>query len=69
MLDINIDLCKGCSYCIKFCPKKILELSKERNKSGHFYPHVNDADKCISCAICATMCPEAAIELKKEENA
>jgi len=68
MLTINAPLCKGCGYCIKYCPKSILEMGKERNNHGHFYPFMTDADKCISCAICATMCPEAAIELTKEEK-
>ena len=68
MLQINIDLCKGCSYCVKFCPKNILALGKERNKHGHFYPSITAPESCISCGMCATICPEGAIELKKEGN-
>lgn len=68
MLTINADLCKGCGYCIKYCPKKVLEMGKERNKRGHFYPFMTDESKCISCAICATMCPEGAIELTAKED-
>ncbi len=63
MIKLNPIMCKGCSYCIQFCPKHILELGKERNKRGYFYPFVTDPDACISCAICASMCPEGAIEL------
>ena len=65
MIDLNVMLCKGCSFCVKFCPKNILELGKERSKKGFFYPHLTDSEKCISCGICATVCPEGAIELKK----
>ena len=68
MLKINTSLCKGCSYCIKFCPKKILELGTERNNHGHFFPLVTDESSCISCAMCATICPEGAIEILKEET-
>ncbi len=68
MLNINTSLCKGCSYCIKFCPKKILELGAERNKHGHFFPLVTNESDCIACAMCATICPEGAIELTKEET-
>ena len=69
MIQINEKLCKGCEYCITFCPKKILALGNERNKRGHFYPFLSDKDACISCGICALMCPEGAIELPgKEDN-
>ena len=63
MIVLNNYLCKGCGYCVKFCPKQILEMGEERNKRGFFYPVVTDKEKCISCAICASMCPEGAIEL------
>lgn len=69
MLNINTSLCKGCAYCIKFCPKNILEMGKERNNHGHFFPLLTDTEKCISCAMCATICPEGAIEITKEETA
>ena len=63
MVEINNNLCKNCGYCIKFCPKKILEFGHERNRRGHFYPVMTDESACITCAICATMCPEGAIEV------
>ena len=68
MLRINVDLCKGCSYCVKFCPKSILALGKERNKHGHFYPSLTSPETCISCGMCATICPEGAVEITKEAN-
>lgn len=68
MLSINNDLCKGCSYCVKFCPKSILTMGKERNKHGHFVAVMTDAAQCISCGMCANICPEGAIEIKKEEQ-
>lgn len=63
MIDLKAILCKGCGYCMKFCPKQILQMSTERNTRGHFYPIVTDESACISCGICASMCPEGAIEL------
>lgn len=68
MVKLNELFCKGCSFCVKFCPKGILELGTERNRKGHFFPHVTDPSKCISCGICATMCPEAALEIHKEDG-
>ena len=55
MVTINSMMCKGCGYCIKFCPKHILEMSKERSDKGHFYPVNIDESACTSCAICALM--------------
>ena len=68
LTKINPDLCKGCSYCIKFCPKKILTMGSERNRKGHFYPVYTDENACNSCGICALMCPEGAIEIEKGEK-
>lgn len=59
--------CKGCGYCVHFCPKKALELGKERNGIGNFFP-VADSEKCIGCGICATMCPDAALEIREESG-
>ncbi|MBR1810077.1 MAG: 4Fe-4S dicluster domain-containing protein [Clostridia bacterium] len=69
MVEIHAYLCKNCGYCVKFCPKQILEIGTQRNRHGHFYPHLTDAGACISCAICASMCPEGAIELPEKGDA
>ena len=68
MVTINSIMCKGCGYCIKFCPKHILEMSKERSQRGHFYPVNVNKDECTNCAICALVCPEAAIEVATDKE-
>ena len=68
MVTINSIMCKGCGYCIKFCPKHILEMSKERSQRGHFYPVNINKDECTNCAICALVCPEAAIEVTSDKE-
>ncbi len=59
--------CKGCGYCVNFCPKKAVSFGRERNGLGVFFP-VIDREACIACGICATVCPDAALELREEEN-
>ena len=60
--------CKGCGYCVHFCPKHVLEIGKTRNAIGAFYPVAANLEACIGCGICATMCPDAALEIREEEN-
>jgi 2-oxoglutarate ferredoxin oxidoreductase subunit delta len=57
------DRCKGCKFCIEFCPADVLEVSRELNAKGYHYPVVR-ADKeesCIHCQFCDLVCPELAI--------
>ena len=55
------DQCKGCGYCIKFCPKKVLEESQEINARGVNPPKIVDESKCIVCSFCTAVCPDFAI--------
>jgi len=55
------DECKGCGYCIRFCPKKVLEESKEINARGVHPPKVVDENQCIVCSFCTAVCPDFAI--------
>lgn len=64
---IERELCKGCDYCVIYCPKGVIAIDKEFNMSGYFPACVKYAEKCTGCALCAYMCPEIAIEVWKEE--
>jgi len=55
------DQCKGCGFCIQFCPKKVLEESEEINERGVHPPTIVDEDKCIICSFCTSVCPDFAI--------
>jgi 2-oxoglutarate ferredoxin oxidoreductase subunit delta len=55
------DQCKGCSYCIQFCPRKVLEESQEMNARGVHPPKVVDESKCVVCNFCTSICPDFAI--------
>ena len=68
LVEVNGKLCKGCAYCIKFCPKQILEMGTVRGPKGYFIPAVTDQEKCIACQMCSTVCPEGAIEVSKGDE-
>ncbi|MCK4700903.1 MAG: 4Fe-4S binding protein [Bacteroidales bacterium] len=55
------DRCKGCEFCIEFCPAGILELSDKFNSKGYHPPRVIDEDACYGCRLCELICPEFAI--------
>jgi 2-oxoglutarate ferredoxin oxidoreductase subunit delta len=65
------DECKGCGYCIEYCPRKVLEESDEINARGVHPPKIVDGDKCMNCGFCTAVCPDFAIfvvEKQKEKG-
>ena len=59
--------CKGCGYCIEYCPKKILEFSGKFNKKGYHPPQVMRPEHCVNCHFCEIICPEFAIYSKESQ--
>ncbi|MEG0912796.1 MAG: 4Fe-4S binding protein [Oscillospiraceae bacterium] len=57
--------CKGCGYCVNFCPKQALSVSEEINEKG-YNPVQLDREKCIVCGICYNVCPDYVFEVEKE---
>ncbi|HOC91254.1 MAG TPA: 4Fe-4S dicluster domain-containing protein [bacterium] len=53
--------CKGCRYCIEFCPSNTLAESEDFNEKGYHPPYVKSDAKCVNCNYCETICPEFAI--------
>ncbi len=58
---INPDYCKGCSICISFCPKKVLQSSSQINSKGYILPEAVNLDACTQCKLCEIVCPDLAI--------
>jgi 2-oxoglutarate ferredoxin oxidoreductase subunit delta len=67
-IHLITDECKGCGYCIEFCPKKVLEESDEINARGVHPPKIVDESKCIICSFCSAVCPDFAIFVVEKEN-
>ena len=55
------DRCKGCGFCVEYCPVDVLELSIEFNKKGYHPPYVKNPEACVQCGLCEMLCPEFAI--------
>lgn len=66
-IEIDLERCKGCQYCVTICKPKVLETSRQMNKAGYNYSVFTDIEriKCNACMDCALMCPETAIEVFK----
>ena len=62
-VKIRAESCKSCGYCVRFCPKGVLEIGAQVNSKGYPYVTAAHPEKCIGCAMCANMCPDAAIEV------
>lgn len=57
-LCVNPDWCKGCRYCIEFCPQKVLSLVEDKVT-------ITKPDACIYCGQCEQRCPDYAIWLEE----
>ena len=55
--------CKGCRFCINFCPRNVLVATSDMNAKGYHYPVVAEGkeEACIACQFCSIICPEFAI--------
>jgi 2-oxoglutarate ferredoxin oxidoreductase subunit delta len=77
-IHIIPDRCKGCGWCIEYCPRDVLELSEEFNAKGYHPPRVKNEEDCVNCKLCTLICPDFSIfvlskdeqeqEQKKEED-
>ena len=65
---INKERCKGCGFCVEFCPRNVLKMSNELNYKGYLLPLVEDSDKCHACDYCEIICPEFAIKVTRATN-
>jgi len=57
------DRCKGCGFCVEYCPKDVLALAGHFNRKGYHPPVVIDgkSGECVNCNLCEMICPDFAI--------
>ena len=61
IVHIIDDRCKGCGFCIEFCPRSILAISERTNSKGYHPPEIVDQLHCTNCNLCTLLCPDFAI--------
>lgn len=60
-ITILEERCKGCKFCIEFCPRGVLEESDKFNPKGYHPPRVINEEACVACGLCGLICPDFAI--------
>ena len=62
--------CKGCGFCVEYCPFGVLVMSKDYSSKGYHFPIIESPEKCVGCNICGEYCPDFAIwgNVKKDES-
>jgi len=65
---INNELCKGCNYCITFCPMKVFKPSSNLSKRGVYPPEPAYLENCNACGVCELFCPDFAVIVEKEAS-
>ena len=64
IVNIIDDRCKGCGFCIEFCPQGVLLLSQRTNSRGYHPPEIIPDTLCVNCGLCALLCPDFAIYIE-----
>jgi len=60
-VQIVVERCKACGFCVEFCPTHVLALSSAFNAKGYHPPYMVHPDKCSGCDLCGMYCPDFAI--------
>lgn len=60
-VHLTEDRCKGCSFCVAFCPTGCLAMGGRLNKKGYHLPEMAHPEKCNGCDMCGLYCPDFAI--------
>lgn len=67
-IHVLVERCKGCGWCVEFCPRDVLGVSDQINSKGYHPPQVIQEEACVSCGLCELLCPEFAIYVVETEG-
>jgi len=62
-VSIDKERCKGCGFCVDFCPKEVIRMTSELSPKGYTLPTVENEDECLACGFCEAICPEFAMKV------
>jgi len=63
-IEVDEDLCSGCSICVPLCPFDAIDMKKVGDK---FTIEIDDL-RCKRCGVCVTACPSSAIKINDKLN-
>jgi len=58
---ITEERCKGCQFCVVFCPTDALSMAGRLNAKGYPLPDLTSPEDCNGCDLCGLYCPDFAI--------
>ena len=67
-IHVIAERCKGCGFCVEFCPRDVLREATAFNRRGYHPPEVVKQGVCAECHFCELLCPEFAIFITKPEE-
>jgi 2-oxoglutarate ferredoxin oxidoreductase subunit delta len=66
-VNIREERCKGCNFCVEFCPRDVLAASDRFNTKGYHPPDIVRPEACTGCHLCEVLCPDFAIGVQEHE--
>jgi len=67
-VKIDEKLCKGCFFCVRFCPMGVFVRSSTLGELGYNLAEVEHPEKCTGCKACLLYCPDMAVAIEENEG-
>ena len=67
-IHLIVNRCKGCEFCVEFCPNQVLALSTKFNAKGYHPPDIVNPEACTGANLCSALCPDFAIFAQRVKN-